>query len=217
MTSPVGGAPGSIRRLSCRIHCHFSARRVDSLSCGPYNARGGTRMRLNSGLSAYQRRRSRVVHVGDVALGGDNPIRVQSMTTPATTDTTATVSQIARSGRSRLRNRTRHRPDEGRCRQSGQHPAGHEGDEDHGAARRGHPLHPRGRDEGGRARREDPCQSRELRRQEAVRGARVHASRSTTPSWRESTKPSHRSCAARRSSAWRCASAATTARCRTGS
>ena len=53
-------------------------------------------MRLNSGLSAYQRRRSRIVHVGDVALGGDQPIRVQSMTTPATTDTAATVAQIAR-------------------------------------------------------------------------------------------------------------------------
>lgn len=37
-----------------------------------------------------------MVHVGDVALGGDQPIRVQSMTTPATTDTAATVSQIAR-------------------------------------------------------------------------------------------------------------------------
>jgi (E)-4-hydroxy-3-methylbut-2-enyl-diphosphate synthase len=53
-------------------------------------------MRLNTGLSAYQRRRTRVVHVGDVALGGDHPIRVQSMTTPATTDTEATVAQIAR-------------------------------------------------------------------------------------------------------------------------
>ena len=53
-------------------------------------------MRLNSGLSAYQRRRSRVVHVGNVPLGGDHPIRVQSMTTPATTDTAATVAQIAR-------------------------------------------------------------------------------------------------------------------------
>ena len=53
-------------------------------------------MRLNSGLSAYQRRRTRVVHVGDVPLGGDHPIRVQSMTTPATTDTAATVAQIAR-------------------------------------------------------------------------------------------------------------------------
>ncbi len=36
------------------------------------------------------------MHVGDVAIGGDNPIRVQSMTTPATTDTEATVGQIAR-------------------------------------------------------------------------------------------------------------------------
>jgi (E)-4-hydroxy-3-methylbut-2-enyl-diphosphate synthase len=53
-------------------------------------------MRLNSGLSAYQRRRARVVHVGDVPLGGDYPIRVQSMTTPATTDTAATVDQIGR-------------------------------------------------------------------------------------------------------------------------
>ncbi len=53
-------------------------------------------MRLNSGLSAYQRRRTRIVHIGDVPLGGDYPIRVQSMTTPATTDTAATVAQIAR-------------------------------------------------------------------------------------------------------------------------
>ena len=34
--------------------------------------------------------------IGDVGVGGDNPIRVQSMTTPATTDTAATVAQIAR-------------------------------------------------------------------------------------------------------------------------
>src|SRR5262245_35203783 len=47
-------------------------------------------------LSTHPRRRSRVVHVGDVPLGGDYPIRVQSMTTPATTDTGATVTQIAR-------------------------------------------------------------------------------------------------------------------------
>jgi (E)-4-hydroxy-3-methylbut-2-enyl-diphosphate synthase len=32
--------------------------------------------------------------VGDVGIGGDHPIRVQSMTTPATTDTDATVDQI---------------------------------------------------------------------------------------------------------------------------
>ncbi len=34
--------------------------------------------------------------VGDVGVGGGNPIRVQSMTTPATTDTAATVTQIVR-------------------------------------------------------------------------------------------------------------------------
>lgn len=53
-------------------------------------------MRLNAGLPAYHRRRSRVVHVGDVLVGGDQPIRVQSMTTPPTTDTAATVAQIER-------------------------------------------------------------------------------------------------------------------------
>jgi (E)-4-hydroxy-3-methylbut-2-enyl-diphosphate synthase len=53
-------------------------------------------MRLDSVLSAYRRRRTRVVQVGDVPMGGDHPIRVQSMTTPATTDTPATVAQIAR-------------------------------------------------------------------------------------------------------------------------
>src|SRR5262245_65797176 len=53
-------------------------------------------MRLNPGLPAYQRRRTRVVMVGDVGVGGDHPIRVQSMTTPATTDTAATVAQIVR-------------------------------------------------------------------------------------------------------------------------
>jgi (E)-4-hydroxy-3-methylbut-2-enyl-diphosphate synthase len=53
-------------------------------------------MRLNPGLPAYQRRRSRVVQIGDVSIGGDNPIRVQSMTTPPTTDTAATVAQIER-------------------------------------------------------------------------------------------------------------------------
>ena len=36
------------------------------------------------------------MHVGDVAVGSDHPIRVQSMTTPATTNTRATVEQIER-------------------------------------------------------------------------------------------------------------------------
>ncbi|TDI12184.1 MAG: (E)-4-hydroxy-3-methylbut-2-enyl-diphosphate synthase [Acidobacteria bacterium] len=43
-----------------------------------------------------RRRMTRTVHVGDVAVGGDEPIRVQSMTTPATGDLQATVEQMQR-------------------------------------------------------------------------------------------------------------------------
>ncbi len=42
---------------------------------------------------AYRRRSTRVVHVGDVAIGGDNPIRVQSMTISDTMDTASTVAE----------------------------------------------------------------------------------------------------------------------------
>ncbi|RMF84314.1 MAG: 4-hydroxy-3-methylbut-2-en-1-yl diphosphate synthase [Nitrospinota bacterium] len=45
---------------------------------------------------AYTRRKTRVVYVGDVAIGGDNPIRVQSMTTADTCDTRAVVEEITR-------------------------------------------------------------------------------------------------------------------------
>ncbi len=44
----------------------------------------------------YQRRRTRVVMVGDVAVGGNNPIRVQSMTTTRTQDVEATAAQAER-------------------------------------------------------------------------------------------------------------------------
>jgi 1-hydroxy-2-methyl-2-(E)-butenyl 4-diphosphate synthase len=44
----------------------------------------------------YQRRKTRVVMVGDVAVGGNNPLRVQSMTTTSTMDTQATVDQVKR-------------------------------------------------------------------------------------------------------------------------
>ncbi|MFQ5866311.1 MAG: flavodoxin-dependent (E)-4-hydroxy-3-methylbut-2-enyl-diphosphate synthase, partial [bacterium] len=45
-------------------------------------------------LFHYQRRKTRVVYVGHVGVGGDNPIRVQSMTITDTMDTKATVEQI---------------------------------------------------------------------------------------------------------------------------
>jgi (E)-4-hydroxy-3-methylbut-2-enyl-diphosphate synthase len=44
----------------------------------------------------YQRRQTHVVHVGKIAVGGDEPIRVQSMTTTSTLDTAATVAQVER-------------------------------------------------------------------------------------------------------------------------
>jgi (E)-4-hydroxy-3-methylbut-2-enyl-diphosphate synthase len=45
---------------------------------------------------ACRRRPTRTVHVGDVAVGSRHPIRVQSMTTPSTRDTAATVEQARR-------------------------------------------------------------------------------------------------------------------------
>jgi len=47
-------------------------------------------------LTKYSRFKTREVKIGDVPLGGDNPIRIQSMTTTFTMDTTATVEQSIR-------------------------------------------------------------------------------------------------------------------------
>lgn len=49
-----------------------------------------------SGLFNYSRREAHEVNVGDTPLGGDNPIRVQSMTTTPTADTEACVDQAKR-------------------------------------------------------------------------------------------------------------------------
>lgn len=47
-------------------------------------------------LFSYRRRKTRVVPVGDVGVGGENPLRLQSMTTTRTQDTDATVAQAVR-------------------------------------------------------------------------------------------------------------------------
>ena len=47
-------------------------------------------------LTKYSRFKTRVVMVGNVGIGGDNPIRVQSMTTTDTMDTKGTVEQSIR-------------------------------------------------------------------------------------------------------------------------
>jgi (E)-4-hydroxy-3-methylbut-2-enyl-diphosphate synthase len=43
-----------------------------------------------------ERRKSRLIHVGKVPVGGDSPISVQSMTNTLTTDVKATIEQIQR-------------------------------------------------------------------------------------------------------------------------
>lgn len=40
------------------------------------------------------RRKTRTVMVGDVALGSDHPIRIQTMTTSDTKDVAATVDEV---------------------------------------------------------------------------------------------------------------------------
>lgn len=49
-----------------------------------------------SSLTEYSRFKTREVKIGDIPLGGDNPIRIQSMTTTFTMDTNATVEQTIR-------------------------------------------------------------------------------------------------------------------------
>ena len=45
---------------------------------------------------SYQRRRSTEARVGNIGIGGDNPIRIQSMATTDTNDTAASVAQAKR-------------------------------------------------------------------------------------------------------------------------
>ena len=47
-------------------------------------------------LTEYQRFETREVKIGEIAIGGSNPIRIQSMTTTDTMDTNATVEQSIR-------------------------------------------------------------------------------------------------------------------------
>ena len=54
-----------------------------------------TKLYCNS-LTHYSRYKTRVVNIGDVPLGGDHPIRIQSMTTTDTMNTMATVEQSIR-------------------------------------------------------------------------------------------------------------------------
>ncbi len=49
-----------------------------------------------SSLTEYKRLKTREVKVGNLTIGGDNPVRIQTMTTTDTMDTAATVEQTIR-------------------------------------------------------------------------------------------------------------------------
>ena len=51
---------------------------------------------FNKNLFKYHRRTSIPVKIGNIEMGGNNPVRIQSMTTTDTMDTNATVNQSIR-------------------------------------------------------------------------------------------------------------------------
>jgi (E)-4-hydroxy-3-methylbut-2-enyl-diphosphate synthase len=53
-------------------------------------------IRYCNSLTSYSRRQTREVKIGDIGVGGNNPIRVQSMTTIDTMDTLGSVEQTIR-------------------------------------------------------------------------------------------------------------------------
>src|SRR4051812_15046963 len=57
---------------------------------------GTLNLKYCNSLTEYSRRKTQVVTIGDVAMGGDNPIRIQSMTTIDTMDTLGSVEQTIR-------------------------------------------------------------------------------------------------------------------------
>ena len=53
-------------------------------------------MKYCNSLTNYSRFKTREVKVGNIGIGGSNPIRIQSMTTTDTMDTIATVEESIR-------------------------------------------------------------------------------------------------------------------------
>ena len=58
---------------------------------------------------SYHCRKTREVKVGNVGIGGDNPIRVQSMITCDTMDTEASIQQTIELADAGMRDRPHHR------------------------------------------------------------------------------------------------------------
>ena len=55
-----------------------------------------SKLKYCNSLTKYSRFKTREVSIGDIPLGGNNPIRIQSMTTTDTMDTIGTVNQAIR-------------------------------------------------------------------------------------------------------------------------
>jgi (E)-4-hydroxy-3-methylbut-2-enyl-diphosphate synthase len=69
---------------------------LDKASRGPQDYSQYTRLPYIPDPYSYTRRQTRPVMVGEVGVGGANPIRVQSMTTTDTLDTAGTVAEAIR-------------------------------------------------------------------------------------------------------------------------
>ena len=171
-------------------------------------------------IDPYVRRRrpTREVRVGNVGIGGDNPIRVQSM---ITTDTHGhggvregrpcrwprRAARSCGSPRRRARHRGESRAHRRRRARRGLRRA----------ARRRHPFQAGRRHGGGEVGGEGPRQSRQLRGQEEVRRPRIHRRGIRGGTRRASRRLSCRWCWTARRAARPCASAPTTARSATAS
>lgn len=70
--------------------------RAEDNQSGPQNYEQYTKLPYLQDAYSYRRRATVEVKVGDVGVGGNNPIRVQSMTTTDTLDTDGTVAQAIR-------------------------------------------------------------------------------------------------------------------------
>jgi 1-hydroxy-2-methyl-2-(E)-butenyl 4-diphosphate synthase len=82
--------PGEfLHEVVFRDRCHGAGPRVSPLAMTEHAL-----LRYCPDLLAYARRETREVMVGNVGIGGKNPIRVQSMITSDTRDTPASVQQV---------------------------------------------------------------------------------------------------------------------------
>ncbi|CAN5843215.1 4-hydroxy-3-methylbut-2-en-1-yl diphosphate synthase [soil metagenome] len=81
---------------SVRSYVRFHSFRRGGSFSSSYLCRVNSFLPYSNSLTTYSRFKTRVVTIGDVPMGGDFPIRLQSMTTTDTLNTKATVEQSIR-------------------------------------------------------------------------------------------------------------------------